>query len=249
MAQPTPRSPAFQAVMTSMEWAAILAFLVCSVWIGSQVARAFDSFGAWALLVLAVLPLAYIAADLFTGFGHFFADNFASVDTPIIGHALVFRFRQHHDFPTIICGLSFRELNGGLALVTMPAILPTAAWMPIADTAWGLGAGVFVWATCLFSALTNQVHRWAHDGRCPAWVKPLQRTRLVLSPAHHAKHHHAPYHLHFCITHGWLNVALDRSGVWHRLADLLVMLGVPQAEESVMGRHRSRELSEAIAAK
>jgi Lipid desaturase domain len=56
------------------------------------------SFGyAWLLPLLAVL--AYLAADLLSGFVHFLADNFGSAETPIIGPNFVGAFREHHVDP------------------------------------------------------------------------------------------------------------------------------------------------------
>jgi Lipid desaturase domain len=36
-------------------------------------------------------------------------------------------------------------------------------------------------------------------------VQLLQRSRLILSPEHHADHHAAPHTRNYCITVGWLN--------------------------------------------
>ena len=228
--------------MVSAEWLAIVAFAVLFVVLLAQLGAGALALGPSILLALLAVPLGFIAADLFTGFGHFFADNFAAVDTPIIGHALVFRFRQHHEDQMIICGLTFRELNGGLAMLMVPFLAFTALFVPVAEGHLGAAVGVFVLSLALFGAGTNQIHRWAHDRRCPAWVKPLQRSGLFLSPPHHAGHHRPPHHERFCITSGWLNPLLDRVGAWHRLADLLVVIGVPQADESVMGRARQGQL-------
>lgn len=221
--------------MVGVEWLGIFAFVALSFLFVADLWRAVQNLGWLSLVALLVLPLGFIAADLFTGFSHFFADNFGSEDTPILGHALIFRFRQHHEFPLIICGLTFRELNGGLALVAVPVLLASALLVPVTTTLWGLALGLFLWSSAVFTAATNQFHRWAHDARCPPWARRIQRTGLILSPLHHAGHHRAPHDVRFCITSGWLNDALDRARVWHRIADLLVALGVEQAPESVMG--------------
>lgn len=230
--------------MVTVEWASVVAFAVFGLALAAQIGLSVPALGPSALLALLALPLGFVAADLFTGFGHFFADNFASVDTPIIGHALVFRFRQHHEDQNIICGLTFRELNGGLTLLFAPILAAVVALVPVSQSLGGAALGVFVLSMAVFGAGTNQIHRWAHDGRCPAWVKPLQRSGLFLSPLHHAGHHKAPHHLRFCITSGWLNGLLDRARVWHHLADLLIALGVPQADESVMGARRAGQLQD-----
>jgi ubiquitin-conjugating enzyme E2 variant len=238
MAQPSPRSPAFQAFMVSLEWLAIVAFILLGGVFFWDVRLVASEIGWVSLVALLALPLGYIAADLFTGFSHFFADNFGSNDTPFLGHALIFRFRQHHEFPLIICGLGFRELNGGLALAMLPLLLANAFCVPVSSTLWGLFLGTFLWSMALFGAATNQIHRWSHDSKCPAWVRPLQKSGLILSPRHHAAHHRAPHHLHFCITNGWFNKVLDDYNVWHHIADFFIAIGMDQAPESVMGTKR-----------
>lgn len=203
--------------------------------------------------LLAALMLGYVAGDLFTGFIHYFADNFGSETTPVLGPAFVYRFRQHHVEPRHICTLNFRELNGSHMLVSIPFLLPFAL-LPSAEGGWPLVLALFGWSTLASGVFTAQVHRWAHDREQPALVRLLQRTRLILSPEHHAHHHRRPYDVHFCITNGWLNGLLDRLRVWDRLTDLFVWMGVPQADDSVLGsaRRQQRERAafhdEAIAA-
>lgn len=242
MAVQDPRSPKVEATMAAVEWFSLLAFGGLVVAIAAVLAVNVAASPWWALLLLPLVPLGFLIADLVTGFGHYFADNFCSPDTPLIGGPLVFRFRQHHDDQLFICRLNFRELNGGLAGLALP-------WLGL-----GLGLALYggLWATvaatlCLTSAFfmagTNQIHRWAHE-KAPNWVRFLQRHELILSPRRHAEHHRAPHDIHFCISCGWCNVFLDRIRFWHVLTDVLVFVGFPQAEESVMGTSRQRALAE-----
>jgi ubiquitin-conjugating enzyme E2 variant len=53
--------------------------------------------------------------------------------------------------------------------------------------------------------------------RPPRLVRGLQRCGLILSPAHHARHHRAPNTTAYCISTGWLNPALDLAGFWRKL--------------------------------
>jgi hypothetical protein len=230
--------------MIVLESVSVVAFALISLKLALDVGQGIATHGAWALAVVLLLPLGYIAADLFTGFFHFFADNFGSERTPILGPAFVFRFRQHHTEPKLICTLGFLGLNGSHILLSLPILLPLALLVPIATTGWGLALGTFGWSMMFFAVFTNQIHRWAHDEHPSAVVGVLQRTRLMLSPEHHAHHHRPPHDRHFCITNGWLNGVLDRFGVWHHIADLLIALGVPQAPESVLGTVRRRQLAE-----
>ena len=248
MAQPSPRSPAFSSAMFVVEWASIFAFAATGLYVGSELWSAAGRLGLGILPALLGIPMGHVAATLFTGFGHFFSDNFMKVDTPIIGHALIFRFRQHHEDQMIICRLSFRELNGGLAGILLPFLAIVALFVPISTTVWGAFVGVSALSMAVFGAGTNQIHRWAHDAHRPGWVVWLQRNGLALGPKHHSTHHRAPYDVAFCITHGALNPLLDKSRFWHHLADLIAALGVHQDPESVMGwRARARHAEAARA--
>ena len=66
-----------------LELFGIAAFFVLALFMGADVYRGMENFGyLWLLPVLAVL--AYLAADLISGFVHFLADNFGSSETPVI---------------------------------------------------------------------------------------------------------------------------------------------------------------------
>ncbi len=227
--------------MVGLEVAAALTFALASAKIVFDLGLGIAGLGPWALGFVAVVPLSYAAADLATGFVHFLVDNFGSERTPVLGRAFVVRFRRHHADPTEICRLGFREINGNSMMVAVPIVVPLALALdldPIAASGWGLAVGAFVWLATVFGVFTNQIHRWAHDEDRPAWVRPLQRLGLLLSPDHHQVHHRLPHDEHFCITNGWLNPLLDRFGVWHHAADVLVALGLPQVETSVFGKAR-----------
>lgn len=229
-------------MMFVLEMAGLLTFALASSKIAVDVGYGIAAYGPWALAVFVLIPLGYIAADLFTGFFHFFADNFGSERTPFLGPAFIFRFRQHHADEKMICQLSFRELNGSHILCSTPIIVPLAMLVPIATSGWGLAFGTFAWSMMFFSVFTNQIHRWVHDDDRSPLIHLLQRTRILLSPEHHEVHHRVPHDVHFCITNGWLNPLLDRFRIWHHIADLLVALGVPQAPESVLGSARRRSV-------
>ena len=78
-----------------LEVLGIAAFFVLALFIGVDIYRGMANFGYLWLLPLLVL-LAYLAADLLSGFVHFLADNFGSADTPILGPNFIGPFRDHH---------------------------------------------------------------------------------------------------------------------------------------------------------
>ena len=87
---------------------------------------------------------------------------------------------------------------------------------------------------CLLGAFVgsytnSQIHKWAHLREPPPLVRWLQRTRLFLSPTHHASHHCGAHVTHYCITTGWLNGLLDGVGFFRTLERLLLKMGIRRA--------------------
>ena len=86
----------------------------------------------------------------------------------------------------------------------------------------------------LATVLTNQFHKWAHQEAPSRFVRLLQRSRLVLDPAHHQVHHTKPFNMHYCITNGWLNPLLNKIKFFRGLEATLRFLGIEVAN----GRER-----------
>jgi len=65
--------------------------------------------------------------------------------------------------------------------------------------------------TALGALAANQCHKWAHaePGEVPATARLLQRLRLILPPAGHARHHRPPFDRDYCTAAGWLNAPLN----------------------------------------
>lgn len=163
--------------------------------------------GVIALLAIAVT--AYLAADLVSGIVHFLADNFGNAETPIVGRMFVFPFREHHTDPLAITRHGFLETNGASCMVSLPPLFTTIAFTHATEH-----TALRIWVLAFLSAvfLTNQIHKWSHMVNPPRTVRFLQSCRLILSPRSHAIHHTAPHDSYYCITAGWLNFPLTRSG-------------------------------------
>ncbi len=208
-----------------MELAGIGAFAVLAALIGIEVYLGAAGFG-YAWLLPAVAVLAYLAADLASGFVHFLADNFGSEETPILGPNFIGPFRDHHADPKGITRNGFVDNNGNNSLASLPPMLLVWLLVPIATTAWGYLFGAFFLMVCLAVFLTNQFHKWAHMDTPPAWVKRLQWWGLVLSKEHHDVHHESPYDTYYCITVGFWNPLLDQLRFFER-AERLIRRTVP----------------------
>lgn len=174
--------------------------------------------------------MAYLTADFASGFVHWLADSYGTVQTPFLGPKFVAPFREHHKDPLAITRHDFVEANGDNCIFALPVLLPTYLFLPTPHHAWAVVTGLFVLLLSLGVLLTSLAHGWAHRDQRPRWVSWLQRVRLVVSPAHHAVHHQPPHKRHYCITNGWLNGLLDRTRFFRRLERVLDFFGATRAE-------------------
>ena len=200
----------------TLDWVGMLAALL----LGIAVARGLlaDAFGAsgftvldWAILVFSV-PAGLLAADFVSGLAHWLADRVLSEDTPFFGPYFVRPFREHHRDPQGILFHDWVETNGNTCISAAPLLVLALVAVESTPGTGRNAIGALALSLAGWLCLTNQIHKWAHTESPSRWVRALQRSRLVLSPAHHARHHRAPHDVRYCITTGWANPTLDRMG-------------------------------------
>ena len=181
------------------------------------------------LIVLATLLFGIVAADAASGLIHWFFDTFLEETTPVVGSRVVAPFREHHRDPLAMTRHGFLELNGNNCTGLFP-ILAAVWWFGPTEpqsTMW-VGGYLFLMTMSFMLIVTNQLHCWAHVASPPRIGFWLQRCGLVVSPAHHARHHAPPHQSSFCVTNGWVNYFADRFSVFARAERLLVALGLPR---------------------
>lgn len=150
------------------------------------------------LAVLAAVFFGALAADFFSGFVHWFADNHGHPDWPILGPSLIRPFREHHVDPASIVRHDFFETNGSLMLLGTGLLgLSTVFDSPLASA--------FLLSLALLIAFTNQIHKWAHSKNSPKAYRILAKYGLLLSPKLHGEHHRGDHDRAYCITVGVLN--------------------------------------------
>ena len=194
----------------------------------------------WSWLLPTALLAGLVAADLASGLVHWFADRYFDPATPVVGPLLIEPFREHHRHPEAMARHGFLELSGNNALATLPlAGLVLYAGPPGTGVALqALHAFVAILALALFA--TNLFHAWAHHPQPPRLAVRLQRARLVLTPATHARHHRGGHDQSYCVTGGWLNPMLDRLQVFARLERGLARIGVGRPRDGGGVRSRAR---------
>jgi ubiquitin-conjugating enzyme E2 variant len=158
-------------------------------------------------------------ADLISGLVHWSADTYGQPTTPIFG-GFVRTFREHHADQVDITRHDFIETNGDVCIFSSPVHF-TLLCLFEDPFALCCVLGLFVG-----SYTNSQIHKWAHSEQPPWLVRQCQQARLLLSPAHHSRHHAGPHLSHYCITTGWLNTLLDGVGFFRRLEWLLRKLGL-----------------------
>ena len=164
---------------------------------------------AWPWLATG-LVVGYLLADLLSGTVHWFCDSFFAPDTPLIGRSIIHPFRDHHDHPEAISEYGFLEQDStNYIIIVPPLLLALRAGGPDATSPTAVIVHGLLFAFAVGSLGTNTFHKWAHARRVPPGVRWLQMRGLILSPKVHDLHHSAYTH-GYCVTHGWMNVLLDR---------------------------------------
>jgi ubiquitin-conjugating enzyme E2 variant len=176
----------------------------------------------WSWWTMPVLALGVAAADLASGLAHWAADTWGREDLPLIGRRLLVPFRLHHVDPDDFLQRQFVDTNGDVAFLAMP-VLVSVAVLPVHE-AWMAGVAVFGLGFAGVGMWTNQIHQWAHMADPPRPVRLLQDARVLLGRRSHARHHQGTYDSHYCITTGWWNAPLERTGFFRRLETVVTRL-------------------------
>lgn len=228
---PPPTPPGVAAGSHLSHVLAVASLVAAAALLSLLIARLGPAVGlAWWLPI--VVLAAGVAADLGSGIVHWIADTWGRESWPVVGPRLLRPFRVHHVNPEDMLGRGFLDLNGDVALITLPIL--AAAWLMPADTPAGRVAAVFLTAWAAWALPTNQIHQWAHMPHPPRVVRWLQRRRVILPAAAHRVHHDSPYATHYCIATGWNNGWTARVGFFSGLERMVTRTTglVPREDEA-----------------
>lgn len=195
--------------------------------------REFD----WLSLVLIMMiaaPIAWVLADFVSGLIHWFADTYGAEDTPLFGPWLIRPFRQHHVYPRDICTHDLVVTIGNSCTIAVP-FQAGVLYLMLTNEEVSITKALLFFAFNLFAiaiVATNVFHKWAHAETTNAFVSSLQRSRLLLNPAHHDLHHTKPFASNYCITNGWLNPLLEKVRFFRRVESALCTIGIKPNESS-----------------
>lgn len=191
------------AVLNGLVWIAGLAWLA---------AQWKDGAPRWPWIVLAIAAGVY-AADLASGLLHWAFDTWFDEDIAFL-RRMVLQVREHHVYPNRIFHIHFLHDAGTLSWI---ALLLTAPTMFIAAL---FDAGLAVLTAAVFSILLVTMlsfHKIGHRARQPRWIRLLQKSRLLISAAHHSQHHRGNHDFNYCLINGWADDTLGRAGFFRAL--------------------------------
>jgi len=178
-------------------------------------------------LIAPALALGMVAGDFVSGLVHWLADTYGSERTPIVGGSFIKWFRLHHVYPKDICTHGFINTNGNTCILVAPLVVLCLPFVWDEDVSATRSFSVLVVVLMAATTVaTNQFHKWAHEDAPSLLARGLQKSRLILPPAHHSQHHAGPFDAHYCIANGWLNPLLDRVKFFGRLERALAKLGM-----------------------
>ena len=173
---------------------------------------------------------ALLTVDFLSGFIHWAADTWGTVELPIVGKSIIQSFRLHHSDQKGITRHNFLETNGDVAIVAV--IVQVFGFFLLQSFAFHYFILCYFAFLTTVGQMTNQIHKWAHQDKAPKFISFLQRYHLILSPEHHGTHHTAPHENYYCITFGWLNPFFTAIGFFPFLEKIIsFFIGLtPRAE-------------------
>ena len=163
------------------------------------------------------LPGVILFTDAASGLLHWLEDSYGREHWPVTGALITKPNVLHHHQPTYFTKhgwfYSARELFGlGALILAVAYITDLLTWHVLAVMVLGVNA--------------NELHKWAHKNKAdrPKVVYWLQKTGILQTPVHHAKHHMKNKDTNYCILTNIVNPLLDGLGVWRALEALAFLL-------------------------
>jgi plasmanylethanolamine desaturase len=163
-----------------------------------------------ALLILLKIILCLYGADFFTGFIHWLEDTFWTEETPIVGKWLIQPNELHHQKPTAFLmntwwQSSYDAIIIGFIILFIAQLTKHLTWE----------IALFI----LISISACQIHKYSHQplSRLPAFIRFLQKIKIIQDSTHHVKHHTGEKNTNYCLITPFLNPLLRKTRFWEFL--------------------------------
>lgn len=167
-----------------------------------------------------ILPLSWVFADIISGLVHWFADTYGKVEWPIIGNTFIRSFLEHHIDPLSITRHDWIETNGANFFIGIPLL----SFMLFNIDLISHEVIILFAITNIWTALTNQFHKWAHQPNPNRLARTLQRSGLILDKEVHDIHHTRPFDKNYNITNGHTNIIFEKLKLYRIFEWLLSTL-------------------------
>lgn len=168
--------------------------------------------------------LALLVTDFLAGIIHWGMDSYGSRETPLIGSEIAGN-RKHHLEPKSFTKNTWWQN----AKSTLPIILLLAGIFYALDF-----LNTFSVALLIIGWNSNEIHKWAHQGKKERAVigSILQKLHLIQSPKEHQKHHSGMKDSHYCPVSPFVNPVLESINFWRRLEWLVLnILGLEKVDD------------------
>lgn len=156
------------------------------------------------------LPLVIFLIDFLSGLVHWFFDTQVKPGNTLLGRIAI-DFLDHHVNPGRTTEVGY------IVSAFRPAVWVTLPFCTLATLAplQTAPAALLFW-TGMLSILVPQTHKEVHLSKPNFVIDRIQRSRLILNPGAHQRHHDDTSQS-YCVFTGWLNPLLDSSGFWRVL--------------------------------
>ena len=165
--------------------------------------------------ILIQIILAYIIADIVTGFFHWFEDTYLEycINIPILSK-IAKDNELHHYFPRTIVHCTYLQNIS----VVLPLVLITFIIIYIINKKLLFRYKYFFIIFFVLVLLSNIIHKFSHMRTCELspFIINLQKTGLLCSHKHH-KIHHISANEKYCVISEYNNYILDYINFWRNL--------------------------------
>lgn len=159
-----------------------------------------------ALEIIAVVLL----LDFVSGVFHWLEDSYGKPEWPLLGKWVTIPNIIHHHEPTYFTRHSWFKsaeilLLFGIGILAVAWFLDVLTWQVLLFVAIGINA--------------NEIHKWNHlpHRKISKVVSFLQRSKILQTPSHHARHHKDSKDTNYCVITNIINPLLESVDFWRKL--------------------------------
>jgi ubiquitin-conjugating enzyme E2 variant len=197
----------------------------------------------WPFALIAIMIGVYLG-DLISGVLHWAFDTWFDENNASV-RRMVILVREHHIYPNRIFTYSLWHEVGILSWFALLSSGPLFAWLALSTTSpghWRYAVGLSGLTVSTTVVFMLQFHKCGHRTHSGPLVRLLQRMHLLLSPAHHLRHHAREHASHYCLINGWADLTLGKLGFFRWLESLVSNTtgAIPRADDREWRRRYGR---------